>query len=101
VYISIKYRKKIINHRTHAIVVMIFTVLLLSGLHGSLGSFRLLTNVTDGMCVSMLPAMFFLRGTCFGDFHPTLVIEGKIFLADLTQGGSLKFPGALFSFLFL
>lgn len=58
---------------------VIFIVLLLSELHGSLGSFRLLIHVINGMFVSFLPSMVFSRGMRPGDFHPTLMIESNIF----------------------
>lgn len=57
---------------------MIFIVLLLSELHGSLCGFRLFTDVINDMFVSLLP-WFFSRGMRSGDFHPTLVIENNIF----------------------
>ena len=53
-------------------------MLLLSEWRGSLGSFSLLTDVIECRLVSLLPSLFFSIGTCLGDFHPTLVIEGKI-----------------------
>lgn len=38
---------------------MIFIVLLLSELHGSLSSFSLLTDVIEGRRISLLPSLFF------------------------------------------
>ena len=58
---------------------VIFIVLPLSELRGSLGSFLLLTDVIEGMRVSLLRSLVFSTGTCSGDFHPALVIEGKTF----------------------
>lgn len=64
---------------------VIFIVLLLSELHGSLGSFRLLIDVIDGMFVSLLPSMVFSRGMRSSDFHPKLVIESNVLWMEFTQ----------------
>ena len=58
---------------------MIVIVLLLSELCGCMSSFSLLTDTIEGRHVSLLPCLLASLGTCSGDFHPTIVIEGKTF----------------------
>lgn len=54
---------------------VIFIVLLLSVLCGSLGSFILPKDITEGNCVSLLPYLFFQQA----GVRVILVFEGKIF----------------------
>lgn len=65
-------------------------MLRLSECGGSLGSFSIVFDVFEGVGVSLPQIPLFPTGMCSGEFHPAIVIEGKVGFGWISPGDSVS-----------